>query len=79
MPPTFTGTASAMTGGRLTPIPLSWALFFPDYPTMGVAFRRLADTSHLLELYYYNYDNTNYNNYKYNYNNYYSWGSYIVF
>ena len=35
---------------------MSWALFFPDYPTMGVAFRRLihlmreallADTSHL--------------------------------
>jgi hypothetical protein len=45
-----------MMGGRLIPIPLSWAPFFPDYPTMGVAFRCLihlmrealpADKSHL--------------------------------
>ena len=48
-----------MTGGRLIPIPLSWALFFPDYPTMGMAFRCLihlmrealpADTSHMWPL-----------------------------
>ena len=45
-----------MTGGRLIPIPLRWALFFPDYLTIGMAFHRLihlmrealpADTSHL--------------------------------
>jgi hypothetical protein len=28
-------------GGRLIPIPVSWAPFFLNYPTMGLAFRRL--------------------------------------
>ena len=36
----YRGNTTA-TGGRLIPIPVSWAPFFLDYPNMGLAFRRL--------------------------------------